>query len=283
MKIKNNKTTNAVIFIILLNVFLLLPLTAYAAYEVYYVEDLADLLSADEWRELETRAEEISEKYRCEVRIFTVKDMWDYGYDDIEAFAYTIYAELGPLDRDCVLLTLSMAGGSGNRDFDFQVWGDWANTAFTLSGIDSILDNHIYPHLRNENYYRAFTAFFDRAEYYFDRAESGSPFVESGSSSYEDSESVPVLYKLIFILIASVLHAFIICSVWRSNMKTAKIARTACNYIPEDGFKLTGQGDIFMYRKVSRTKIVKSSSSGSSGGRASGGGRGGSSGRSGKF
>ena len=61
-------------------------------------------------------------------------------------------------------------------------------------------------------------------------------------------------------IILPLIIAFIICMIWRSKMKTAKIARFADNYIPAGGFRLTGQGDIFMYRTVSRTRIQKSSS-----------------------
>ena len=63
--------------------------------------------------------------------------------------------------------------------------------------------------------------------------------------------------ELIVIILFSMVIAFIICMALRSKMKTAKIATTACDYIPQGGFKLTTQGDVFLYRTTSRKKIEK--------------------------
>jgi len=61
-------------------------------------------------------------------------------------------------------------------------------------------------------------------------------------------------------------------------MKTARIATTACNYIPPGGFQLTGSEDTFLYQTVTRTKVQSSSSSGGTSVDSKG-----FSGRSGKF
>ena len=58
-------------------------------------------------------------------------------------------------------------------------------------------------------------------------------------------------------IILALVISFIICMVWRSKMKTAKIARTADNYIPSNGFNLTVQADTYLYRTTSRRKIEK--------------------------
>ena len=262
----------SIILVVLFSV-LLIPMTA-GAYgdELSYVADDARLLSDMQQTVLASRAEELSNKYHCDVRIITVDDMADFGYSDIEKFSYYFYEEynLGyGRDRDCVLLVLSMA----RRDYDFRVWGDYANTAFTLYGIDNMLDNYVLKELGDNNYNKAFSVLLDRAEVYLRMADEGSPF-DRGSASEKKASTVVIL------ILISLGIAGLICLLWRSQMKTAKIARSAGNYIPEGGFKLTGHGDIFMYRTVTRTKIQSSSSSG---GGARSGGIGGSSGRSGKF
>ena len=61
-------------------------------------------------------------------------------------------------------------------------------------------------------------------------------------------------------IIVSLLVALIVCLVMRSKMKTAKIARSADNYIPPNGFVLAVKVDSFLYRTTSRRKIERSSS-----------------------
>ena len=165
-----------------------------------------------------------------------------------------------------------------DRDYDLRVWGAHGKAEFTLYGIDTLLDRHILPLLGNNDYYGAFFAYLDNAETFLQMAEAGRPF---------DRRTDPVAQqqafyiKLAIVFLVPLLCAGIACSIWKGQMKTARIATTAFSYIPAGGFRLANQSDIYLFRTVSRTKVQSSSSSG--GGRASSGGRGGSSGRSGKF
>ena len=79
-------------------------------------------------------------------------------------------------------------------------------------------------------------------------------------------------------ILLPLLIAFIVCGVWKRQMKTAVAARAAAEYISEGGFQLTNQADMFLYRTEDRRKIETKSSSGGTT-RDSGG----YSGRSGKF
>ncbi|MDR0490798.1 MAG: hypothetical protein LBH28_06100 [Oscillospiraceae bacterium] len=115
-------------------------------------------------------------------------------------------------------------------------------------------------------------------------AVGGSSYVVSNTSldalvdgSASNFLSRPAV-KLAIVILIPILIALLICSGWKRKMKTAVIARSADNYIPNDGFKLTEKGDQFLYRTTTRTKIERQSSS--SGGRSgpsssgrSGGGR----------
>ena len=273
------KKISAVLLLILS--VLLMPASMYAASatpsgssRLSFVEDSANLLSDSQWRALETHAEAIAQAYPCEVRIITVDNMRDFGYYDVEEFSYDLYVDYalgyGP-GRDCLLFVLSMR----DRDYDFRVWGAYGGEAFTLYGMDTMLDRHILPLLRNNDYYNAFSTYLDTAEAFLQMAEEGRPF---------DRDTDPVALqqtfhiKLAIVLLAPLLCALLLCSIWKAQMKTAHIAGTAFNYIPAGGLRLSNQSDIYLFRTVSRTKIQSSSS-----GRASSGGRGGSSGRSGKF
>ena len=254
---------------------LLIPLSVSAASGELsidgYVTDDAHLLTNSQLQMLENRAESLSNNYRCDVRIITIDDMADYGYSRIDSFSYNTFMDYGlgyGSGRDCVIFVLSMS----DRDYDLRAWGEYALTAFTPYGIDDLLDSYVLEKLRVDDYYQAFSLFLDRAEVYFKMADEGRPF-DSNTAPKNRTTTVVVL------VIVSLLIAGIICGVWRARMKTAKIAKTAGNYIPQGGFRLTGQGDMFLYRTVTRTKVQSSSSS--SGG--AGSGIGGSSGRSGKF
>ena len=267
--------------LLLLFIISLLPITAHGADttvilgEFPYVNDSAGLLNQAQRSELNSRAEEISRKYQSEVRIFTVEDMRRYGYSDIEKFSYDTYLKYdfgyGP-ERSTVLLLLS----ANDRDYDLRVWG-LSKTAFTSHGINTLLDRHVLPLLRDDNYYQAFSLYLDKSEEYFRMAMDGTPF---------DKNTDPVhqrdlfFIKIAVIILIPLIIAFAVCTSWKNEMKTVKIAKMACNYIPESGFKLTGQGDVFLYRTTTSVKIQKNSSFGGGG---AGGGLGGSVGRSGKF
>jgi len=78
--------------------------------------------------------------------------------------------------------------------------------------------------------------------------------------------------KVCVAIVVPLIIALLVCLYWRSKMKTAKMARTADNYIPANGFILTVQTDAFLYRTTTRRKIERSSSSGGGGGSFGGGG-----------
>ena len=94
-------------------------------------------------------------------------------------------------------------------------------------------------------------------EEYYDEEESSE--AEYKGNTEEDSSDF--LIKLAVVVLVPIIIAAIVCSIWKSQMKTAVIAKTASNYIPPGGFKLTNKADTFLYRTQTRTKIQTSSSS----------------------
>ena len=219
-------------------------------YKLDYVADFAGLLSFDEWNKLSARAANLSEKYKCDIHIVTVDDMKKYGYSDIEEFSYDIYLDysLGyGSAKNCALLLLSMKA----RDYDMRVWGSRAKTAFTLYGIDDLLDSHVLPKLKYNNYYEGFSKYLDRAEVYFEMAEKGKPFDRSTDPYVVFAW---IVIKLAVTVLVPLVMAGSICSAWKKQMKTAVTARAADNYIPQNGFRLTRQEDVFLYRRQAAEK-----------------------------
>lgn len=234
------------------------------------VTDAAYLLTDDQFLELNYRADEISQKYECDVVVITLGES---GYDDTYALAKYLYDEYnigyGP-DGSCLILLLDME----NRDYALVAYG-YGNTAFTDYGKDIMLDNHILPLLSKDKYFEAFSAYYDVAEEYLQMSQAGSPFDKNTDPNY-GKIGTPVKLGIMFILPS--LIAFFVCGTWKRQMKTAVLAKNASNYIPQNGFALIAQDDRFLYRTETRRKIEKSSSGGGTTVKSSG-----SSGRSGKF
>jgi len=74
---------------------------------------------------------------------------------------------------------------------------------------------------------------------------------EPGSEATGDG----FMMNLAIAILLPLLIAFIVCSVFKSQMKTARIAKTATNYIPPGGFNLTKQEDTFLYQTRTRVKV----------------------------
>jgi len=225
---------------------------AYAA-EQNLVTDFSGVLTPGQREDLLARAETISARYRCDVAVAVVERM---SAGDIETSAHDYYDDngfgYGP-ESGGLLLYLSV----GDREITLAAKG-YGNTAFTDYGRDVILDAYILPQLLEDNYYGAFSAYLDISEEFLAMAREGRPFDWNTDPAYAGEETS---VKLAVVIILPLLIAFITCSIWKSKMKTAKIAKTACNYIPEGGFKLTGSADMFIYRTVTRVKIESNSSS----------------------
>jgi len=241
------------------------------ATELERVDDFAGVLTETQSQTLLERANTISEKYRCDVAIITVDEMNDNDGAYIWARSILEDYNLGyGEDRSAILLFLSLA----ERDYALVAYG-FGNTAFTDYGKDVMLDNFILPLLRDNRFYDAFSVYLDKSEEFLALARDGTPFDIHNDPNYSDDS---ILLKLVAVIIIPLLIAFIICSIWKSQMKTARLAKTACNYIPAGGFQLTGSADTFLYQTRTQVKIQSSSSSGGTSTDSRG-----FSGRSGKF
>jgi uncharacterized protein len=245
--------------------------TAYAA-DRYLVEDHAYVLTDDEWESLLERANAISEKYNFDVAIVTLSEMTDN--DGAYEWARDIYEEFDygtGREKSGLLFFISIT----ERDFALVAYG-YGHTAFTDYGKDVMLDNYILPLLRDDKFYEAFSVYLDKAEEFLQLALDGEPFDRGTDPSSQDDT---FFLRLSAVIILPLLIAWIICSAWKKQMKTAVTAKTACNYIPPGGFRLTSQADMFLYRTQTKTKIEPRRSS-SGGTRVDSRGF---SGRSGKF
>jgi len=235
------------------------------------VTDGAGLLTNAQLSELNDRASDITEKFECEVSIFIVEDM---GMADAYAFATQVYNnnEHGfGQDRSGLMLMLSMA----DRDYALISFG-FGNTTFTDHVKDVMLDSYVLPLLSKGDYYEAFVAYFDKAAEFLAMARAGTPFDNGADTGNQGVAAGSIsAARLVLTIVISVVVALIVCLILLRQMKTARMQRSAANYIPQGGFVITGSSDTYLYSTETRRTIEEKDSSSTDSG--------GFSGRSGKF
>jgi len=241
-----------------------------------YVTDDAALLSSEQYQQLNTYAAELSEEYGCSVYIITLNDYTDIVNGSVYDCATAIfdYYELGwGSDKNGVLLLLSME----ERDYSLIAHGSTGNSAFTDYGKDYLSDKFL-DDFRENDWYGGFVDYLETAGYMLEQNRMGSPVDISGAYS-EGSGKLSPIAAIGFILLLPCAVALIVCSIFRAQMKTAKLKTTAQDYVENGGIELRVRQDLFLHRTQTRQVIQKPKSGG--GGTTIG--RGGFSGKSGKF
>jgi len=232
----------SVIFVLF--VYLSVSVTAFAEGDMPRLYDSADLLTDSEESSLQSRIDEVSEKYKVEVIIATVETVGDYTADEFVESYYDIndygYGET----RDGVLLLVSME----ERDYRILSNGLGAD-AISPDDIEDIGDA-IVSSLSDGYYADAFNTFIDECEYQIDGEINGFPF--------------KFMKNLLISLAIGLVIALIVTGSMRSKLKSVKKKAAATEYTKPGSMKVTYSTDFFLYRVVDRQK-KESSSSGSSG------------------
>ena len=244
-----------------------------------YVFDLSDLLTYDEWRELEDRAADISQRHSCGVYFLMVDDYTEAaGTDDVYEAAYHTYHnnELGMGEgRDGIIVLLSMA----ERDYAMFVYGDAAEYAFDEYG-QAQLEDEFLGYFGDDDWYGGISRYLDACDEYLTKAEAGTPVTGEYSSGSSESEPATPAWGIGLMVALSCMIAGAICMGLKRKMRTVYKKAEADAYVTDDGLRLTEEYDRYTHTTKTRRKIeTESSSGGGSSSRSGGGG----SGRSGKF
>lgn len=213
------------------------------------VYDDADLLSHSEASELQHKLAQISDTYDAQIVVVTLEST---GGRDIEYFVDDVYDGMdfgyGP-DRDGVLLLVCI------DDREYQIVGNgFAADAIDEDAIESICDA-IESDLADGDYAEAFDEFADRCEYYLDGHINGFPF-QFG-------------INLVIALAIGIVVGLIVAFVLKGQLKSVRMQERAHNYVKSGSMNIRVSNDLFLYKKVTRTKKESNDSSGSS--RSSGG------------
>ncbi len=258
-----------------------------------YVLDQAGLLRDSQREALEQKAAALSEQHQCALYIVTVQDHTQYNPDVYEAAKGIFqYYDLGwGAEKNGVILLLSM----GERDYAFAGHGDLGET---ICGHESswLIEDRFLDDLRGNDWNGAFEDFLDACGEQLTKLENGED-INAGADiitgpdglEYHDYNNPydrqrSILPRVLAVIFVPLAVALIVCLSFKSQMKTAKEAVRADEYLVPHSIKLRVQEDRFTHRTESRTLIESDSGHRSSGGGGSsfhsGGGF---SGRSGKF
>ena len=215
------------------------------------VEDYADVLTDSEEAELIAKLEALGSEYDIEIGAITVDS---YEGKDPQAFADDFYDYNGygyGENDDGLIVVFNTGKGDGNRNLAISTHGKGIELLTDLE-IDRIIEMMINP-IKNGDFASAFDNFVSECEVAFD-------------------ESISIIWIPVSILVGFGL-AFIIVKIQASKLKTVVQKADAADYV--NNVILTYQDDRFIYRNVTRSPRVKSSSSSthtSSSGRTHGGG-----------
>ena len=214
--------------------------------------DFADLLDADQEEELETKLDQISEDYDCDVVIDIEESIdgaepMDYA-DDF--FDYNDYG-MGS-DKSGILLLLTME----ERKWWISTHGE-AIQIFTDAGQEYISDQFVSC-LSDGDYYEGFTKFADLCEEFIVQAQNGEPY-DTGNLP---EETLPFYITFLIALAIGFVIALIISVVMRSGMKTVHMKPNAADYMKSGSLHINRSRDMFLYHHISRTAKPKNDSSG---------------------
>lgn len=229
--------------------------------EMTYVLDIADLLSYDEWQQLEQYAAKVSQNFDCGVYIVILDDYKNYGTGSIYDVTTQIYGNaendfgMGS-EKNGIMLLQSIS----ERDYALFVSGDQAEYAFNEYG-RAMLEKAFLDDFGDNRWFDGFSDYLDTCNTYLTKADAGEPVKKS---------PVP---RILFPIGASLLVALIVCMIQKGKMKTVH-KKAAAQAYTAGAVTLTERYDQYTHTTETRRKLEKKSESSHS---ESGGGR------SGKF
>ena len=131
----------------------------------------------------------------------------------------------------------------------------------TKYGIDKLMEDHVLPAFKKDNFYIGFLSYLENLDTYFEAYQRGEPI---------DS---PINIPLMILISVGVgaLVGLITILIMKSGMKTAVYQHGARDYMIPGSYRVLRERDIYLYSHT--TRVRRSNDSGGSG-RSSGGSRG---------
>lgn len=194
--------------------------------------------------------------------------------------AGTVRFERVPVDAsskmpDDHMDALSMA----ERDFQMLAHGDTANAAFTDYGKYTMQDEFL-DNFREDDWYGGFADYIAACGHYLEANANGAPIdVEPSDETEEEYEPLSFGDKLFFAALMAfrfglplgLIVAFIVCAIYKRQLKSVRRATEAARYTVSGGAEITAREDRFTHTTEVRTPIKTESDDHDSGPSFSGG------------
>ena len=241
------------------------------------VVDFAGVIDSAELASLNALADEVSEKYQCDVAVAFVPSL-EGKY--IVTYSDNFFLDNGygmGADRDGILLLISV----GDREFNESTSG-YAITAFTDHGLTSYLEPNFTRYLINgrDDWAGAARQFINDCGRLLEQARNGQPY-DVPQSQQEYYQQYPQEQKSFLetvrekgplaALISAVVGFFsggIPTSAMKRRMKSVEKEYGAANYA-RGGLNLRASDDRFLYANVSRVPIPRQTDHHNTGGGSS--------------
>ncbi len=242
-----------------------------------YVYDDAALLTQEEYDTLTASAMAVADQYGCGVYVVTVDDMADYidpeavtetGETGMAAFTEYAWDALGlaaSYDSNGIMLALSMA----ERDFQMLAHGDTANAAFTDYG-KYLMQDEFLDNFREDDWYGGFADYIAACGRYLEANANGTPIDVEPDVPLTVGEKIG--FGLMVGLPLGILIAFIVCAIYKGQLKSVRRATEAARYTVSGGTEITEREDRFTHTTEVRTPIKTESDDHDSGGSSFSGG-----------
>ena len=274
-KIINQKTKFSISFFMVLFLFCLSlsPYqTARAAADIDHVQDLADILTADEEESLREECISIGDLNEIDIFILTTNSVPENRKVYIEEF----YDTHDDVLTDAVILLINM--DPDKRGAEIQGYGQ---CEFSISDdrIELILDE-IIPYLSDGDYFGAFSSYIYEVDYYMSiEATSDYVHTEADNEYYnENYNEEPLTHGdyIIFNLFVSVIvgAVSVLIMVIVNAFSRGKVTTNRNTYMDTSNSRVLGHWDRYIRTTTTRTRKPKDNgghSSGLGGGVSSGG------------
>ncbi|MGN0658458.1 MAG: TPM domain-containing protein [Emergencia sp.] len=217
--------------------------------------DPACTVSDAELESLNAKLDEISERQKCEVVIYTTRDYYGETAQEYADGYYDQYSYGYGSDRSGILLVIN----SEERSYAISTCG-FGITAFTDAGLNYIVEQ-IKPALSEGDYATALNTYADLCDQFLTQARTGEPY-DNGNLPGQEKKIDKVFVDIPVGVGAGLLIAFILAGRDKSALRTVRRKEEAAQYLRPGSLQLTNRGEQFLYNNVET--VVKESSGGGS-------------------
>ena len=222
------------------------------------VHDLSGLMSSSEVEKLNSKLQNIKNRYGFDTVILTTdtyngKSMRDYCDD---------FYDYNGFGNDGLLLMLNMK----DRGYYFSTKGK-AIEYFSDYGTQKIFDKMV-DDINSGNYYDAFDTYADEVEQYIKNGNAGNIIDVDNQDVKKQSFG---FNNVIISAVIAALATLITNLVLQGQLKSVRKERYATNYVVGNSFRLIGSSDMFVNRRVSRVRRPRNDDSSRGGGSRPGG------------